>query len=107
MFSAYMSSTVPLDFPQELSNYGLDEKLLAATFHQVQANEKPIMWQLEEIPTVQFYQQIHIFLKIWAITNEATKTAIGQFYTGIDRNLGNIYRFIDRFVKSCTCGGTS
>ena len=50
-------------FPEEFYSYGLNEKLLASVFHQVESGKEPIQWCLHGIPNVGFYQKLHPFLK--------------------------------------------
>ena len=93
-------------FPEELYSYGLNEELLAASFRGVQMGEKP-KWHLKGIPNIDFYMNLHPFLKRWPVTESATKVAIGTFYIEIDENMkkkgshpDNVYRFVDKTVKS-------
>lgn len=93
-------------FPEELIVYGLDKKLLASVYYQVQNGEKILKWHIPGVPNVGFYKQLHPFFKKWSITRGSTKVAIGQFYMAIDKNLAekrcradNAYRFIERIAK--------
>ena len=98
-------------FPEELCSYGLNEELLAASWRGVQIGEKP-KWHLKGIPNIEFYKNLHPFLKFWPVTDSATKVAIGAFYIEIDENMkkkgsrpDNVYRFVDKTVKSnCSLG---
>lgn len=91
-------------FPDILLAHGLTEELLSNIYHQVVEGKKPSdKWQLQEIPNVAFYQQLHLFIKKWYLTRNATKTTIGLVYLSIDVNLwekgcrpDNIYRFVDK-----------
>ena len=91
-------------FPDILLAYGLTEELLSDIYHQVVERKKPSdKWQLQEIPNVGFYQQLHSFVKKWYLTCNATKATVGLVYLSIDSNLrekggrpDNIYRFVDK-----------
>ena len=75
-------------FPNELLAYGLDEKLLAEVFGQVQSQqEQTLVWHLRGIPDNEFYQDLHSFLKRWPRTCTLTKVSIGKFYIAVDMNL--------------------
>ena len=86
--------------PDILAAYGLTEELLVMIFHQVETG-KDHQWQLQGVPTIGFYQQLHSFIRKWCVSHNATKTTIGLLYLSIDPNLkqkgsraDNVYRFI-------------
>lgn len=81
-------SECPLNFPQELIGYGLNEDLLAKLFGQVQNEETSLSWYLKSVPNNDFYQTLHPFLKKWHVTRNVTKVAIGKFYLSIDKSIG-------------------
>ena len=98
-------------FPNKLYGYGLTEELLASVFQQVLHQHVPLKWCLKGIPDIEFYQELHPFLKKWSATRGSSKATIERFYIAIDSNLkekgmreGNVYRFIERAIKS---GGQS
>ena len=95
-----------VEFPHELSNYGLTESLLEV-WTQVEKCATPLKWSFKGIPNVDFYQDLFCFLKSWQRTQQATKVGIGRFCIAIDKNLqvrgcrpDNAYRFIHRVVHS-------
>lgn len=91
-------------FPKGLANYGLNESLLDQVWTQVRSHKKvSLKWSLKGVPNVDFYQDLHPFLKKWPKTCQTTKMTIGHFYIAIDVNLqvkgcrpDNAYRFIER-----------
>ena len=95
-------------FPGRLSNYRLTESLLEQLWAQVQSSEHTHLdWSLKGIPNVDFYQDLHHFMRMWPKTRQATKMAVGCFYIAIDANLqvkgcraDNAYRFIQRIAQS-------
>ena len=97
-----------VEFPHELTNYGLTESLLEEVWTQVETSDAtPLKWSLKGIPNVDFYQDLCCFMKKWHKSQRATKIVIGRFYIAIDRNLqvkgcrpDNAYRFIHRVVES-------
>lgn len=95
-----------VEFPYELSNYGLTESLLEEVWSQVECAATSLKWCLEGVPNVCFYQDLFCFLKSWHKSNQATKVSIGRFCIAIDKNLqdkgchpDNAYKFIERVVK--------
>ena len=87
-------------FPTGLRDYGLSEERLQNVFSQVLEGKEP-EWRLKGIPEIQFYRQLHPFLKKWPVSYRTSKQAIGKFYCAIDPNLmirglraDNVYRFI-------------
>lgn len=89
-------------FPTDLRDYGLSEERLQNVFIQVLEGREP-EWRLKGIPEIQFYRQLHPFLKKWPVSYRTSKQAIGKFYCAIDPNLkargfqaDNVYRFIER-----------
>ena len=75
-------------FPGRLSNYRLTESLLEQLWAQVQSSEHTDLdWSLKGIPNVDFYQDLHHFMRKWPKTRQATKMAVGCFYIAIDANL--------------------
>ena len=85
--------------------YGLNKELLATIFHQVQNEEKAILWHLEGVPNAEFYVKLHPYLKRWPVTCNASKSAIGRFYIKIDRRFAdkgsradNAYRYVNTFI---------
>ena len=95
-------------FPDNHQEYGFDEKILATTFNHVRHRETAdLPWSLKGvIPTTEFYQTLHHFLKKWPISRVATKIDIARCYMAIDRHLryegarpDNIYRFIENTSK--------
>jgi hypothetical protein len=100
----------PLLFPVQLSDYGLTVELLSQALESAQSEsggEVPSSWSLCGVPYVEFYRQLHEFLKKWEKTRSSTKTSIGRFYISIDRQLkergsspNNTYKFIERIVSS-------
>ena len=87
-------------FPNELTHYGLTMELLEDAIESAS-------WSLRGIPNVDFYRNLHYFLKKWSKTQSLTKTSIGKFYLAVDVHLRergstpyNTYRFIDRLVSS-------
>ena len=97
-----------IEFPHELSNYGLTESLLEEVWtHVEKCDASPLKWSLKGVPNIDFYQDLCCFLKSWQRTQRATKIGIGRFCIAIDRNLqvrgcrpDNAYRFIQRVVQS-------
>ena len=66
-----------------------------------------IPWQLNGLPELKFYSEMHKFLHKWPLTRSASKATIGRLYMAIDKNLqikgqtpNNTYLFKDRMVKS-------
>ena len=92
-------------FPAELLAYGFNEEVLDQVFSEVQSSQSATSWSLRGIPDHGFYQDLQSFMKIWPRSRMAAKTAIGEFYLAIDRNLRirhsstNAYQFIDRIVS--------
>ena len=95
-----------VEFPHELTNYGLTESLLEVVWTQVEKSDAtPLKWSLKGVPNVDFYQDLFSFLKKWHKTKRATKIQLGRFCLAIDRNLqvkgcrpDNAYRFIQSVV---------
>lgn len=92
-------------FPTSLNDYGLNEKLLQVVFNQVLEGKEP-EWHLKGIPEIQFYRELHKFLKKWPISNRSTKKTIATFYCAIDSNLqarglrvDSVYRLIERISQ--------
>ncbi len=55
-----------VEFPHELTNYGLTESLLDKVWTQVEkCDVDPFKWSLKGVPNVDFYQDIFYFLKRW------------------------------------------
>lgn len=111
IISLYFSHAGQVDqitFPDELHDYGLNERLLVKVFNHVQTQKNgSLSWCLRGVPNVGFYQQLHRFMKKWPLSHSSTKVAIGRFYIAIDKNLqakgyrpDNAYRFIERTVRS-------
>lgn len=93
-------------FPTELRDYGLSEERLQNVFIQALEGREP-EWCLKGIPEIQFYRQLHPFLKKWPVSYRTSKQAIGKFYCTIDPNLkargfraDNVYRFIE-IISQC------
>ena len=89
-------------FPTSLNDYGLNEKLLQVVFNQVLEGREP-EWHLKGITEIQFYRELHQFLKKWPVSYRSTKKTIATFYCAIDPNLkargirvDNVYRLIER-----------
>ena len=95
-------------FPEELNHYGLDIDLLTKVYHQVKVQKRgPISWKLKGVPEIEFYENLHNFLKHWSKTCSAPKGEVGKFYIAIDKNLqekemrpDNAYRFVEKLVTS-------
>ena len=92
-----------MPFPPELTYYGLTVEHLTDAFERGEQAK----WKLRGIPNIQFYRQLHRFLKKWTRTRSLTKTCIGKFYLSIDIQLQgrgsspyNTYRFIDGLVST-------
>lgn len=92
-------------FPTGLRDYGLSEERLRNVFNQVLEGREP-EWHLKGIPEIQFYRQLHPFLKKWPVSYRTSKQAIGTFYCTIDPNLkargfraDNVYTFIERISQ--------
>ena len=93
-------------FPRSLNSYGLSEELLTTIFNQVLEGKQP-KWHLRGIPEIQFYRELHLFLKKWPVSCKLTKQAIGRFYNAIDPTLkakgirpDNVYRLIERISQN-------
>ena len=75
-------------------------------FNQVAAGKQP-KWHLRGIPEIQFYRELHLFLKKWHVSSKSTRQTIGRFYISIDPTLqargirpDNVYRLIERISLS-------
>ena len=95
-------------FPEELRKNGLNDEMLTKVFLYVKDQKRGhIPWQLNGLPELTFYSEMHKFLHKWPLTRSASKATIGRLYIAIDKNLqikgqtpNNTYLFIDRMVKS-------
>ena len=100
-------AAVQLQFPEYLHQYGLSEEMVSTVYHQAQnPNATYLSWSLCKPPTLNFYIELHDYLKKCPETRDANKTAIGKFYNAIDPSLrskmfrpDNAFNFIDYKVK--------
>lgn len=96
-----------VEFPHGLTNYALTESLLEEVWTQVHRSETTLKWSLKGIPNVDFYQDLHCFLRKWCKTRQATKVAVGRFYIAVDINLqvkgcrpDSAYRFVQKVSET-------
>ncbi len=97
-----------VEFPHGLTSYALTESLLEEVWTQVQISETTTLkWSLKGIPNVDFYQDLHCFLRKWCKSRQATKFGVGRFYIAIDMNLqvkgcrpDSAYRFVQRVSEA-------
>lgn len=89
-----------------MKDYGLTEKKLRIAFQKVLKDKEP-GWNIKGLPEVQFYKDLHLFLKRWPVSYKTTKQAIAKFYCALDPNLkamgyrlDNTYRFIEKVCES-------
>jgi hypothetical protein len=71
------------DFPKELEQYSLTERLLQEAFSSL--SEKVFCLPVDKPVTVGFYRKLHNYLQK-CTSLSATKTDIGRFYSSIDPN---------------------
>lgn len=106
--AVYFVHIDPMIFPEELTKYGLSEKLLNHIMKEFGGNhDNKLSWSLSCVPTIEFYRALHHYLKRWPVSSSMSKVAVGKFYIAIDDQLkmkGShpdcIYRFIDKLVSS-------
>ncbi len=98
--------TDAIPFPELLLDYNLSDKTLRQTLSQVGSGEAPA-WFLGKVPTIEFYRNLHTFLRKWPVSRYMSKKFIGSFYMAIDNNLkrtrsrpDNVYRLVERVVMS-------
>ena len=106
--NAFIYHSGCISFPSVLSKYGLNEELLADLVSHVQhLKETPIPWQLDRVPDIAFYKELHHFIKKWPETCSTTKSTIGRLYIAIDKNLqlkgcspSHAYMFVERLMSA-------
>lgn len=92
-----------MEFPTELVQEGLSEKLLSSILKEMEAGSVS-SWKLLSTPTIGFYRKLHNYLKR---QSKLSKSTVGRLYCLIDRNFqekggrpDNVYRFVDNIVSS-------
>ena len=114
-YTKFLFTVGSVDFPFSLGKYGLTETLLAELLTHVQSHkESSIPWQLKGVPEIEFYQELHHFIRKWPPASSASKATIGRLYTLIDRNLQDkgyspsyAYTFIERTISTNQCSHTT